>query len=92
MTRRTGAGARGARAAVEAAPIRLPTDVGRSVGAMPERTRTVSERAKAMLVTTVAALVLATPLATVGGVLFATGTTTTRLRLHQDDLERAGRD
>ncbi|GAA1004795.1 hypothetical protein STXM2123_3035 [Streptomyces sp. F-3] len=40
----------------------------------------------------VAALVLATPLATVGGVLFATGTTTTRLRLHQDDLERAGRD
>lgn len=60
MTWRTGAGARGARVPVEAAPIRLPTDVGRSVGAMPERTRTVSERAKAMLVTTVAALVLAT--------------------------------
>jgi protein-S-isoprenylcysteine O-methyltransferase Ste14 len=40
----------------------------------------------------VTALVLATPLATVGGVLLATGTVTTRLRRHQDDLERATRD
>ncbi|PZH19121.1 hypothetical protein C1I97_03050 [Streptomyces sp. NTH33] len=40
----------------------------------------------------VTALVLATPLATAGGVLLATGMTATRLRRHHDDLERAARD
>lgn len=40
----------------------------------------------------VTALVSATPLATAGGVLLATGTVITRLRRHHDDLERATRD